>query len=294
MKMRRGWLAGGVFALALTVAGAALASPAIWRVHGAHGADITLFGSSPNAPLAGAWRTPAFDAALAQADEVWFESPDKPGPLTTLRLFGIISMQGSLPRGETLSPLLSPEGQARIKRLAVKLGVPPAKLEPMQPWWADLTLTFAFGDKTKDKDRNGVERWVKAHAAKGVRIRAFDTVVHDLEALAASPRDEQIADLEFAMARREQGIDTLEPDYADWLAGDLPRIEREVVDPFRARAPKSYGPFVVERHRLWAEEIQRLTGGDRKVLVVVGVSNLVGPDSLPAMLRRRGVAVEGP
>ena len=96
------------------------------------------------------------------------------------------------------------------------------------------------------------------------------------------------------MSRREQGIDTLEPELADWLAGDLSRIEREVVQPFHARAPRSYGPFVVERHRLWADEIARLTGGDRKVLVVVGITNLVGPDSLPALLRRRGIAVEGP
>ena len=198
------------------------------------------------------------------------------------------------PRGETLSPLLSPEGRARLKRLEVRLGVPAAKIEPMQPWWADLTLTFAFGEKTKDKDRNGVERYVKAHMQRGVRVHAFDTVVHDLQALAASPRDEQIADLEFAMSRREQGIDTLEPELADWLAGDLSRIEREVVQPFHARAPRSYGPFVVERHRLWADEIARLTGGDRKVLVVVGITNLVGPDSLPALLRRRGIAVEGP
>jgi uncharacterized protein YbaP (TraB family) len=204
------------------------------------------------------------------------------------------SMQGSLPRGETLSPLLSPEGRARLKRLEVKLGVPAAKIEPLQPWWADLTLTFAFGDKMKDRDRNGVERHVKAHMPRGVRVHAFDTVVHDLQALAASPRDEQIADLEFAMSRRELGIDTLEPDQADWLAGDLARIDREVVAPFRARAPKSYGPFVVERHRLWADEISRLTGGDRKVLVVVGITNLAGPDSLVAMLRRRGIAVEGP
>ena len=164
-------------------------------------------------------------------------------------------------------------------------------------WSHDLvgfTLTFAFGDKMKDRDRNGVERHVKAHMPRGVRVHAFDTVVHDLQALAASPRDEQIADLEFAMSRRELGIDTLEPDQADWLAGDLARIDREVVAPFRARGPKSYGPFVVERHRLWADEISRLTGGDRKVLVVVGITNLAGPDSLVAMLRRRGIAVEGP
>ena len=61
-----------------------------------------------------------------------------------------------------------------------------------------------------------------------------------------------------------------------------------------SRAPKSFGPFVTERHRIWAEDVERLSGGERHVLIIVGIPNLVGPDSLPAMLRKRGVVVVGP
>lgn len=292
--MRHLWLAVLASLALMWLGEPANATPALWKIHGRHGAEITLFGSSPNATLNGPWRTAAFDDALAGADEIWFENPDKPGPLTALRAFGVISMHGGLPDGQTLSPLLSPDGRARMGRLAQKLGVDAAKLDRMQPWWADLTLTFAFGDKMRRLDRNGVERYVKAHAPKGVSFRAFDTALHDIQALAASPRDEQIADLEFANSRRDAGIDTLEPAYADWLAGDVARMSEAIVEPFRTRAPRSFGPFVTERHRIWAEDVERLSGGGRRVLIIVGIPNLVGPDSLPAILRKRGVVVEGP
>ncbi len=55
-----------------------------------------------------------------------------------------------------------------------------------------------------------------------------------------------------------------------------------------------YERLVAARNRRWAVEIERLLKSGRRVLIVVGVGHLVGPDSVPALLRRRGVAVEGP
>jgi uncharacterized protein YbaP (TraB family) len=37
-----------------------------------------------------------------------------------------------------------------------------------------------------------------------------------------------------------------------------------------------------------------LLKSSERAFIVVGVGHLVGPDSVPALLRRRGVAVEGP
>jgi len=38
------WQLACLFSLALFGAGAASAAPPVWRIHGAHGAEITLFG----------------------------------------------------------------------------------------------------------------------------------------------------------------------------------------------------------------------------------------------------------
>lgn len=271
-----------------------MAAPALWRIKGPRGAEITLFGSAPAATLNGPWRTAEFDEALANADEVWFESAGRPGPITLVRLFGIVSSRGGLSSGETLTPMLSADGQQRLKRLATRLSLDPRKLDGMQPWWADLSTALALQDRYKGKDRDGVERYVAAHAPKHARRRAFDTTLHDMEALAASPRDEQVADFEFALKKREQGVEPLEPRMDDWLSGDTTAMSREIIEPFRARAPKSFNAIVRDRHAIWAGELSRLLEGDRKVLVIVSVGNLVGPDSLPTLLRRRGLAIEGP
>ena len=276
------------------IAASAQAAPALWRVHGPKGAVITLIGTAPAARIDGAWRTAEFDQALAGADDIWFEAPRSPGPVTFVRLFGVVAGKGFLPRGESLSGLLSPEGRERLKRLSLRLSLDPQKIETYQPWWADLSLALAFRDHLKGQDRDGVERYVMAHAPRAARMHSFETLIRDLEALVASPRSEQIADLEYGMRRREMGLEALEPDMEAWMAGDAARMGREIIAPFRARAPQSFGPFVTQRHDLWAAQLERLAMGQRKVLVVVAVSNLVGPDSLPAQLRRRGLMVEGP
>ena len=62
----------------------------------------------------------------------------------------------------------------------------------------------------------------------------------------------------------------------------------------KAKAPRLYRRLVTNRNRAWVATIEGLLKGSEQALIVVGVGHLVGPDSVPAMLRRRGFAVEGP
>jgi uncharacterized protein YbaP (TraB family) len=49
-----------------------------------------------------------------------------------------------------------------------------------------------------------------------------------------------------------------------------------------------------ERHDRWLPQIEKMIADGRTHLIVVGLAHLVGPDSVVAMLRARGVEVEGP
>ncbi len=71
-------------------------------------------------------------------------------------------------------------------------------------------------------------------------------------------------------------------------------IERESIAPMRRKAPRLYRRMVTSRNRAWTATIESLLKGSEQAFIVVGVGHLIGPDSVPVMLRKKGFAVEGP
>ena len=66
------------------------------------------------------------------------------------------------------------------------------------------------------------------------------------------------------------------------------------MDDLRREAPGAYERLVVARNRRWVARIEELLKTPGRTFAVVGVGHLVGPDSVPALLRRDGLAVDGP
>ena len=79
-----------------------------------------------------------------------------------------------------------------------------------------------------------------------------------------------------------------------WLAGDVGRLRREALEPMLKQAPGEYRALVVDRNRRWIGRIEQRLAGQGEAVMVVGVGHLVGPDSVPALLRRDGFRVDGP
>jgi hypothetical protein len=49
-----------------------------------------------------------------------------------------------------------------------------------------------------------------------------------------------------------------------------------------------------DRHIKWLPQIERMLADGRTHVIVVGAGHLVGKDSVIAMLRAKGITVEGP
>ncbi len=49
-----------------------------------------------------------------------------------------------------------------------------------------------------------------------------------------------------------------------------------------------------DRHDKWLPQIEKMIADGRTHMIIVGAAHLVGPDSVIAMLRAKGVKVEGP
>ena len=278
-------------AACLASGAAAAAEPLLWRVSGGR-APVFIVGSTPAAPADGRWRTPALQHAAAAAQEIWFVTPfGLPGPMTALRMLATIQTQGRLPDGERLSAMLSPDGRARLARLAVLDNIPLERLDRMTPWNAQITLALAA--RRRDGSIKGfpVERYVVDSAPKGAPRRGFDNLEPDLKLLIATPRKEQIYDLEEAMRRYEDPAQNARYGEA-WAAGDQDWILREREERLRQNAPVTYATMQAGPRERWADQIIALSRGARPAIVVVDAANLVGPESLIARLKRRGAQVE--
>ncbi len=270
----------------------AKADPTIWRVTGPH-ATVFIVGSTPTAPADGKWKTPALQQAAASAQEIWFVTPfGLPGPVTAIRMLATMQTKGYLPDGVRLSPMLSADGRARLARLEVRYGLNPDRIDRMTPWNADITIALAARRQNGAMQGLPVERYIMAAAPEG-RKRAFDNLGDDLNLLISTPQADQIYDLEEAMRLDEDA--TLNQRYGEaWAAGDQAWIEREREQRLLQHAPTTYRLLQAEPRKRWADQIANLAKGSKTAIVVLDAANLVGQNGLPALLRRKGLQVDGP
>ena len=261
-------------------------------MRGAGGAEVTLFGSVHLLSEGVAWKTPRLQAILDRADRLWFEIPLDPEAQGTAA--AKLRDAGLLPAGETLRPLLSPKGRARLERIASKLAIPVESLDRLQPWLAEVLVSVTYFTRSGARLDLGVEHQIEVAAPATAERGAFETVEDQLAALSGGSPADQAKALEETLEEIEtdpKGFDRLA---AAWARGDTRAIQKEGLDDLRRDAPGAYRRIVVERNRHWVERIETLLKTPGRTFAVVGVGHLVGPDSVPALLRRDGLTVDGP
>ena len=273
------------------VAGQAAASPPLWVIH-EHGATIVLFGSIHALPPKLKWEPPRLRRAIAGARELWLEIPMDPA--ADLAAAQLATERGLQPQGQTLSAALSPEGRQRLARVAAAAGEPLDGVERLRPWYAELLLSLATYKTEGVSADDGVERQILHAAPPGIRHEAFETPVQQIDFLSSATPADQIASLEETLGELDDGSASYNRLLKAWLAGDVRGLQREAIDPLIKTAPNVYRALVVERNQRWVEAIENRLRQPGEAVMVVGVGHLVGPDSVPALLRARGVVVEGP
>lgn len=275
----------------LLLAGPVQAAPPMWVVRDAD-SELVLFGSVHLLPPGLKWRTPALDAALAAAEDLWLELPvDDASQEMGARL---AQQRMLLPKGQTLDGQISAAGRARLRRVAPTLGLTAAQLQPLRPWMAELTVTVALAQRAGATSGGGVEQSLVRDPRLTARQRAFETVEQQVALFADAPQREQASALEQTLREIEEDPLSYERLAKAWAAGDLKALQAEALDPMREQSPALFKRLVSDRNRAWtATLVERLKGSGRTV-VVVGAGHLIGPQGLPQRLRALGYRVEGP
>nr|AAP58517.1 conserved hypothetical protein [uncultured Acidobacteriota bacterium] len=228
----------------------------------------------------------AFAEAKVLIEEV--DLDEMTNPTTMVSLLG----RAMLADSRTLDQVISADLYAKVVARAEKAGLPGAAIRRMKPWMAALALTTpalaaAGFDPNLGLDKHFFDRAKKA----GLERRAFETVAFQFDRL-----DQMSATDQEAMLRST--VDDLDTQLSDvkaiadaWSRGETKTLEKLLLTATSA-SPGLYKRLLVERNEAWVGPVEACLTQKISCFVVVGAAHLVGPDSLVAMLRKRGYSVE--
>jgi uncharacterized protein YbaP (TraB family) len=264
--------------------------PALFVVRDADSA-IYLFGTVHVRRPGSDWGGAAAQAALAESDEVWTEIDIDPD--AAARSQSIIMRLGMAPADQPLSSRLTEAENRRLNALLARLRVPRAMIEPMQPWFAGITLSIIPMVQAGYDPDAGVDQMIDTAAeAAGKRMRSFETLEQQLNFMAELSAEAQHEMLLEAIDQGDKGAAELDSMSAAWESGDVNTLEALVVEDTRKNYPELYGVLIRARNDAWMEVLRRELDGAGVDFIAVGAGHIVGRDGLVAQFRARGFTVE--
>jgi uncharacterized protein YbaP (TraB family) len=269
----------------------ALAKPPVWIVRDAD-SEILLFGSVHVLPPGLDWEPDRLKAALAAADDVWFELPID--PMAQAQTSQIAQAKGRLPQDQTLSSLLSPKGRERLLKACLRFRLSPGLMDQYQPWYAEVILSVMEFQAAGADASSGVEQMLSAQAPATAKRRAFESPAQQIEMFASAPRTAQVASLEESLLELERDPKAFDRLVGAWMKPDVKALDKNALQPLRKAAPDIYQRLVVDRNAAWTKVLDARMKESGRTVVIVGVGHLIGPGGAPARLRALGYSVEGP
>lgn len=287
----RAWLA----LIALAFAGAAPAqtdTPALWKIAGPN-ANVYLFGSFHLLPPDVKWRTPQVERALEESKVLVVEI-DPAVAQDQQAMMQLVMKYGLLPQGQMLPAVLPPKVNADLERTATTLGLPPANLAPMRPWLAAITVSVQFIVSQGFDPQAGIDHRLAEWArASGRPIASLETADSQLRIFADLTREQETELLAVSLRQIRETPQMLGQMLAAYRKGDVAGMDR-TLNSAMDEVPALRKRLMRDRHEHWLPQIQKMIAGGRGTFIVVGAAHLVGADSVIAMLRARGVKVQGP
>ena len=206
------------------------------------------------------------------------------------------SEAGSVPAGQQLQDVVSPELYAHLGEAAKQLGLPPEMFDAMTPGTAGLVLSMVPLLARGFDPSAGVDQYFLGRA-EGKEVVELESMEQQAELL-------ESFDEAFLRATLE-GLDTLDADldalHRAWRCGDeeglghtvfdLP-LERAATAEERADVEAFHETLLYGRNRAMARRIGDLLAAGGDSFVVVGAAHLVGEQGIPALLRSAGHPVE--
>jgi hypothetical protein len=240
------------------------------------------------------WRSPEIDVAIAAAETVVFEA-DTSSPEAGRELMKFVTTSGMFTDGTQLTSLMTPEQVSVLRAALDDLGLPLEAIQPMRPWYAAMNMSVMQLTKEGFDPQAGVETRIQADAlGYGASFEYLETVDDQLGEFARLDNCAQIEFLMLTASSMDEGTLMLDTLVSEWADGDVAGLGALMASPEAFGSQAAYDALLKNRNARWTPLISGMLETPGTRLIAVGAGHLAGEDSVIAMLRAEGYAVDGP
>lgn len=261
--------------------------PALWKVAD-EDTTIYLFGTIHVLPENYEWRTPAFNKAEGEAQELVLEVADLDDQAKTANTFLSLAVSPGQPPVLDRVPA---DKRAGLEALIAKIGMTPAALDKFESWAVAITVASGMLKDLNVSPENGVEKQLQAdfNAVKKP-VRGLETTEQQLGFFDKLP---EAAQRTFLTSMVDDSVDPATEFNAmisAWSKGDDKAIALSFDDELKL-SPELTKSLLHDRNANWTAWIARRLDQPGTILIAVGAGHLAGDDSVIAMLKSRNLKV---
>lgn len=264
--------------------------PPIWRVQD-EDSTLYLYGTVHLLPSGFDWQRDDMRDAFAASGTVFFEA-DHSGP-EGLRAQALATQRGLRRDGRRLTEILDGYQAKLLEAVSNNGGIALEALDSMQPWLASEYLTLSAAEAAGLSADLSADEALKSRARRsGKNLVFLESADAQVNQVADLPVEVQLELLTDTMERFDTLDDTLSAIAENWRVGNVDALERRLIEPL-AGAPEGYVAAVMtDRNEAWASQLDEFLQGSGTGFVAVGISHLLGEDSLQDALEDRGYDVK--
>jgi uncharacterized protein YbaP (TraB family) len=265
-----------------------VAKPALWEVSDPD-TTIYLFGTIHLLPNDLKWRTPAFDQAVNQSQQLVVETiVDQQHPQS------IVAAEAQLGFKQGLPPIAERVPAAKVAQLRAaiaKSGAPETAFNQMKTWLAAITLLSGQFKDMGLKGTNGPEEILRQQFLSAQKpIGELETNIEQFNYFDRMSEKSQRELLEGALEPQESTDKEFGGMLSSWSNGDVKGIA-VTFNKELSQSSEIRQLLLQQRNGNWAKWIETRMGQPGTILVAVGAGHLAGKDSVIEKLKTDGYKV---
>lgn len=234
------------------------------------------------------------DAVFREARSVMFEIDIEQG--MSADKVQLMQQRATFDNGRTLKDVLPAGTMTKLEALLARSGTPLSQVETQEPWALNLQFTLGVMMALGFDPQSGVDIHLTRKAREaGKPVLTLETFESQLAMLESQPEAEQLRGLDRFLTDPKQTVAAALKMHADWKAGNVDAMDRELRQKMADETPVSYRLMNTDRNDAWIPKLQARLDGHGKgddTLAVVGAMHLLGKDGVVEKLRAKGYRVE--